>query len=427
MARQLNKLSATKVKMEKSKGWYHDGGGLYLQVSETGAKSWVFCYMLNKRERQMGFGEANTVSLAEARLKMAECRKLLVDKIDPIDARKAVRNKARQDEANKITFEECAKAYIDAHIKSWRNTAHINQWPGFFKNHVYPTIGNTAVSDINIELVLKVLEPLWNTKTVTGKRVRQRIEKVLDWAKVRGYRHGENPARWRGNLDHLLAPPSKIWKVKHFNALPHVEVGEFVQTLRKQPGLDGCALEFAILTATRTSETLGAKWSEMDFQNKVWVIPAERMKSGKEHRIPLSDQIIAVMERAKKLTKYTTWIDGTWKQAESEFIFSGRKRIKPLSNMTMLALLRRMERQDITVHGFRSTFRDWVAERTNFPREVAEAALAHAVENKVEAAYFRSDLFDKRRKLMEAWGKYCDTPSVKQDGVVVSLADARRV
>lgn len=427
MARQLNKLSATKVKMEKKKGWYHDGGGLYLQVSDTGAKSWVFCYMLNKRNRQMGLGEANTITLAEARLKMIECRKLLADKIDPIDARKAARDKVRQDEAKKITFEECGKAYIDAHISSWRNTAHINQWPGFFKNHVYPTIGKTPVNDVNVDLVLKVLEPLWKTKTVTGKRVRQRIEKVLDWAKVRGYRQGENPARWRGNLDHLLAMPSKIHKVKHFSALPHVDMGSFVQTLRQQPGLDACALEFVILTATRTSETLGAKWAEVDFANKVWTIPAERMKTGKEHRIPLSDQAMAVIERAKKLTKYKTWIDGAWKQADSEFIFSGRKLIKPLSNMTMLQLLRRLERQDITVHGFRSTFRDWAAERTNFQREVIEAALSHAVENQVEAAYFRSDLFDKRRKLMDAWGGYCDAPAAQQGGTVVSIAVASRL
>lgn len=422
MARKLNQLSATKVKTAP-KGWYHDGGGLYLQVTDTAARSWVFCYMLNGRERQMGLGSVGAVSLADARGKLADCKKLLAQKIDPIEVRKSDEAKARYAAASGTTFEECAKAYIATHIGSWRNAKHIKQWPGFFERYVYPVIGKLSVQDVDVGQVLKVLQPIWETKTESANRIRGRIENVLDWAKARGYRQGENPARWRGLLENLLARPSKIWQTTHHPALPYAEVGDFMALLKQQSGLDARALEFTILTAVRTSECINATWEEIDLYNKVWVVPANRTKTRKEHRIPLPEKAITVLKHAMQLTsdKKNPVIT-----EQTGWVFPSRKKIKPLSNMAMLVLLRRIERDDVTVHGFRSTFRDWAAEQTNFPREVAEAALAHTIENQVEAAYRRGDLFEKRRKLMDAWAKYCATPSVKTGGKVVSIADARR-
>ncbi len=426
MARQLNILSQLRVKAIKDKGSYHDGGGLYLCVSASGAKSWRFFYMLNGKSREMGLGTVAAVSLAEARLKMADCRKLLAAKIDPIEARDANEAKARLAEANKTSFEDCANSYIDAHKDGWKNKKHIQQWTNTLKTYVFPIIGKTPVQDINVDSMMKVLEPIWKEKPETANRTRGRIEKVLDWATARELRQGENPARWRGKLENLLVRRSSIQKVKHHPALPYAQVGDFMGLLKQQPGLDALALKFTILTAARTSEVIEANWDEIDIGNKVWTIPAGRMKMKKEHRVPLTDKAISVLKNVIKLTSDKQ--SNSKQEEQTGWVFPGRKKKNSLSGMAMLMLLRRMERQDITVHGFRSTFRDWAAEQTNFPRDVAEAALAHATENKVEAAYRRSDLFDKRRELMDKWTKYCALPSVKPKSGknIISLAERRR-
>jgi integrase len=415
MTRQLNRLSQLQVKNAGEKGSLHDGGGLYLQVSKTGTKSWLFCYRLNGREREMGLGAYPIVSLAEARGKRDEYRKLLAQKIDPLEARKEEEARSRFAAAHAKTFQQCAEAFIEAQQDGWKNKKHIQQWTNTLKTYVYPVIGKFSVQDIDVDAVMKVLEPIWKTKTETANRTRGRIEKVLDWAAARGLRKGENPALWRGKLGHLLAHRSKIQKVKHHPALPYQEIGEFMAILKEQPSLDARALEFTIFTVARTNEVIKARWEEMDLDNKVWTIPAARMKAGREHRIPLTQEAIDVLRQALELTGQNNK-KGTF--PKNGWVFPGRIKDKSLSGMAMLMLLRRMERKDITVHGFRSTFRDWAAEQTAFPREVAEAALAHATGDKVEAAYFRSDLFDKRRRMMEAWERYCVTmPLAKKDNV----------
>lgn len=418
MARELNKLTAIQVKAEKRKGLHHDGGGLYLQVASSGAKSWLFCYRFNGRDREMGLGALTTVSLAEARVKMQDARKLITMKIDPLDAKKAAETSTKIEALKGATFRECANAYIEAHKGAWRSEKATKQWGRFFEKYAYPVIGDLPIHAVDLDLVLKILQPIWATKTETADRIRNRIERILDFAKVRGYRQGENPARWRGHLDQLLPRPSKIAKVRHYPALPYVDVGDFVLALQQSKNIGGLALAFTILTCVRTNEAMGAKWTEIDFKTKTWTIPAHRMKTAIEHRVPLTDRVIEILNLAKLLT-----VPAGSNDIPSAWIFPSQRGNKPISNMAMLMFLRRLGRTDITVHGFRSTFRDWVAETTNFPREVAEAALAHVVENRVEAAYRRGDLFEKRRKLMEAWASYCFTPSLK-DGVhdnVVSI------
>jgi len=294
-----------------------------------------------------------------------------------------------------MTFDKCAAAYIEAHKASWKKGKHAEQWRGSLRNYASPVFGSSPVQAIDLGLVMKALEPVWRTKSETASRVRGRIEAVLDWATVRGYRKGENPARWRGHLDKLLPARSKIQKVEHHPALPYHEIAEFTAVLRGQEGIGARALEFLILTAARTGEIIGARWDEVDFEEKIWVVPAARMKAGREHRVPLTGTALAILKQMNGIR-------------EGDFVFPGGKKTRPLSNMAMLAVLKRMGRSDLTAHGFRSTFRDWAAERTNFPREVVEMALAHTIESKVEAAYRRGDLFQKRRQLMEAWARFCD-------------------
>lgn len=347
----------------------------------------------------MGLGALHAVSLAEARNKATECRKQLSEGVDPLRIRKEQRQQEKLAAARGVTFKQCAEFYIAAHEASWKNKKHKWQWDNSLSRFVYPVFGNLPVQDIDIALVMKVIEPLWKDKTETASRVRGRIETVLGWATVRGYREGDNPARWRGRLDNLLPPRSKVQKVEHHSALPYAEIGEFMEALAAQEGLAAQALTLTILTATRTSEALNAEWSEFDLKEKLWVIPAERIKSGREHRIPLSEPVLKILRQLEKAKT-------------SKFVFPG-KRDKPLSNMSMLMLLRRMGHDDLTVHGFRSSFRDWAAEQTNYPREVAEMALAHAISDKVEAAYRRGDLLEKRRQLMDAWARYCYQPPAK--------------
>jgi integrase len=415
MSRLLGKLSALTVGRVKKKGLYADGGGLYLQVGPEGNKSWLFRFMRHNKAHAMGLGALHAVTLAEARLKAADCRKLLAAGHDPLDAKRTEQTAARLSAAKGTTFETCAKAYIEAHKAGWKQERHAKQWDQALARYAYPVMGNLPVDVIDTALVMKILEPIWQIKTETAKRLRGRIEVILDWAKVREYRTGENPARWRGHLENLLARPSKLIKVEHFAALPYAKINGFLQRLDKQAGLGAAAMKLVIFTACRSREILEATWDEIDLGNKVWTIPAERMKMGKEHRVPLTAPALAILKDLKKGQDKYIELD----KGPSRYVFPNVKGNAPLSNVVMLALLKRMKRKDITVHGFRSTFRDWAAEQTNFPRELAEAALAHNFETRVEAAYMRSDLFEKRRNLMETWARYCLKPET--EGEVVSI------
>jgi len=396
MPRAINRLSPMKVAKTTEPGLYGDGGGLYLQITKAGVKSWLFRYMLHGKARGMGLGPLHTVGLAEARGLALNCRRQLLDGIDPIDARNAERTAKRVAAASEVTFEQCATSYIEAHRAGWKNTKHADQWTNTLKTYAYPVFDSFPVSAIDTALVMKVLEPIWTAKTETASRLRGRIESVLDWATVRGYRAGDNPARLKGHLDTLLPKRSRVQKVEHHRALPYAELDEFVRTLRAEEGGAARALELLILTATRTNEVLGATWGEFDLDGAVWTIPAERMKMGKEHRVPLSARAVEIV-KAQQTVK------------QNNYVFPGARYGKPLSNMSMLQLLKRMDRTEITVHGFRSTFRDWAGETTHYPREVCEAALAHGIKDKAEAAYARGDLFQKRAALMQDWSTYANS------------------
>lgn len=416
MTRQIGRLSALKVSRAKEPGMYPDGAGLYLQVSRAGTKSWIFRYTLNGRPREMGLGPLGIVNLADAREQATEARRLKLDGVDPIDARKASLDAARVAAATAVTFKDAAERYIDAHAPGWRNAKHAAQWRATLATYAYPIFGAAAVQAVDTGMVLKVLEPIWTKKPETASRVRGRIEAVLDWAKARGYRKGDNPARWRGHMENLLPAKSKVRRVQHHPALPYVEVASFVAALREQPGTAARALELVILTAARTSEAIEATWAEIDFDAAAWTVPAERTKTRKEHRIPLAPAAVALLRGQQTAQREAGY--------KGDFVFPGDKPGRALSNMAMLALLRRMGRDDFTVHGLRSTFRDWTAERTNYPREVAEQALAHAIPDKVEAAYRRGDLFEKRRRLMQDWAKFTAAP--QKAGEVVPLAGRRQ-
>jgi integrase len=402
MARTIGRLTALKVDKSKQPGMYADGGGLYLRVTHSGTKNWVFRFMLNGRPRWMGVGPLHTIGLAEARNRAAAFRLQRHDGIDPIERRRAERQEARLDAAKAMTFKEAAAMYIASHRTGWRNPKHAAQWQATLATYAEPVIGGLSVQAVDTALVLKVLEPIWTAKPETAGRVRGRMESILDWAKVRGFRSGENPARWRGHLDKLLPARSKVRRVEHHAALPYAELPSFLVRLREQEGVAARALEFATLTAARTGEVIGAQWSEMDLLDKTWTLPATRMKAGREHRVPLSVRALAILQEMHP-----------HRHAEDAFVFPGGKNGRPLSNMAFLMLLRRMGRGDVTAHGFRSSFRDWAAERTNFPAEVAEMALAHAVSDKTVSAYNRSDLFERRRRLMAAWTTFCTVPEQK--------------
>jgi integrase len=411
MTRTIGKLTALRVDKTKQPGMYGDGGGLYLRVTPDGAKNWVFRFMLNGRARWMGMGPLHTVNLAEARKRAGEHRLRRHDGIDPIEARRTERAQARLDAAKAVTFSQCAEAYIKAHRVGWRNGKHAAQWEATLATYAEPVVGTLSVQAIDTALVLKCLEPIWTEKPETAGRVRGRIEAVLDWAKVRGFRTGENPARWRGHLDKLLPARSKVRRVEHHAALPYGELPGFLVALREQEGIAARALEFTILTAARTGETIFARWSEFDLLDKTWTVPAERMKAGREHRVPLSARALAIIEEMQ-----------SQRHGDDGFVFPGGKPGKPLSNMAFLMLLRRMERGDLTAHGFRSSFRDWAAERTNVPAEVAEMALAHTISDKTLAAYNRSDLFEKRRRLMQQWATFCTSPVSGAQKIISLLA-----
>lgn len=394
MGRGLHRLSAVTVSSRKAPGYYADGGGLYLRVAPGGTKGWIFRFTRASRTRDAGLGSYPTVSLVKAREHAEQCRRLLAAGIDPVEARREERGAVNGDVQRAQTFEQCAKAFIESHEAGWRNDKHRYQWRATLETYAYPHFGALPVGGVKTEHVLRALNPIWRVKPETATRVRGRIEAILNWAKVHGLREGENPAQWRGHLDQLLPATSKVRRVEHHAALPYREVSNFMARLRKEKGITARALEFLILTTTRTGETLGARWEEIDFKERMWTIPAERMKAAKPHRVPLSSRAVAILKEMKEIRR-------------NEFVFPGAKQGRPFSQMALLMLLRRMGYGHVTAHGFRSSFRDWAAERTSFSREAAEMALAHAIPDAVEAAYRRGDLLEQRRKLAEAWRRYC--------------------
>jgi len=401
-------------KMSKA-GRYADGNGLYLQITKTGTKSWIFRFMLNGKSREMGLGSVTALKLADARQMAVEYQGLLLKGIDPIHERDAKKKKQALNEARTTTFEECVKGYISAHSPKWSNQKHINQWKSTLATYASPVIGNLPVGSIDTDLVMKILDPIWGVKTETASRVRGRIEAVLDWSTVRQFRSGENPARWRGHLDKLLPKPTEVSRVKHFEALPIEDIQEFMFNLRSQEGLAPQALEFLILTASRTSEVLHAKWSEFDIEKSIWTIPPERMKHRKEHRVPLSDRCVQILRNvleSNELYEINELVQF------GDFVFPGQIIGKPLSSASLRQIIKERMNLKITVHGFRSTFRDWASEYTNYSRETVEMAMAHTIESKVEAAYRRRDLFTKRKSLMADWEKFCGRTPSRQNKVV---------
>jgi integrase len=414
MPRPIERLSALGLsKLTKRKGVFCDGGGLYLHSDPPTQSSWLFRYRLSGKTRWMGLGPYPAISLAKARELAANARTLKALGTDPIEKRDASRAAAHLAAAKLITFRQCAESYIKAHRVGWRNAAHASQWENTLRAYAYPQIGALSVQAIDTSLVMRVLEPIWTAKPETASRLRGRIETILNWARVRGFREGENPARWRGHLDHLLPAKSKVRRVQHHAAMPYAELPDFMSALREQDSVAARALEFLVLTAARTGEVTGARWREIDLKNRLWTVPAERMKAGKPHRVPLCPRAVAILEAIKPE-----------RVAGDAFVFPGNRPQKPQSNMVFLMLLRRMKLGHLTAHGFRATFKTWATERTNFPREVVEAALAHVAGDKIEAAYQRGDVFDKRRKLMEAWTAYCASTTAAATAKVVLIREA---
>jgi integrase len=411
----INRLSDKAIRNVKKPGFYNDGGGLYLQVragTDGPARSWIFRYEVEGRQRYLGLGSLDTIGLATAREKARAARELRLERKDPIAEKRAQRSAAAAERARSMTFDEARDAYVTAHRAAWRSAKVARQWTQSLEDHVSPLLGKVLVKDIDAGLVLKAIEPLWNpgngvkAKAVTAGRLRERIENILDWATARGARTGENPARWDGNLEYQLPKLAKVHKVAHMPALPYRDAGAFMASLRERGDVGAPALEFLILTATRSNEVIGARWSEIvkddDTGLDIWTIPAERTKAHREHRVPLSPAALELLARMPR---------------DGEFIFRGRNGGK-LGHNAMLQTLAAMGRTDITAHGFRSTFRDWAAERTNFQNHIAEMALAHAIDSAVEKSYRRGDLLRKRAELMAAWAGYCARLDAKGGEVV---------
>ena len=391
----MGKFTALEVSRMSKPGRFGDGGGLWLQVRDAEHKSWIFRFMLDGKAREMGLGPVAVLPLKEARERAIAARRLLLDGIDPLDVRHEAKA-ARKAATDALTFRQTAVRYIAAHRAGWKNDKHAAQWAATLETYVHPWFGDRPVAAVDTGDVMKAVEPIWSEKPETASRVRGRIESILDYAKSRGWRAGENPARWKGHVANLLPKKTKVRAVEHHAALPWAEIGQFMAALEAEVGTAALALRFTILTAARTGETIGATWSEIDLAGATWTIPAARMKAAREHRVPLSPAAMALLMA----------LPGSNGAEPGAYVFAGGKAGKPLSNMAMLALLRRMNRGDLTAHGFRSTFRDWAAEATSYPGEMAEAALAHAVSSRVEAAYRRGDLFEKRRAMMAEWAKF---------------------
>lgn len=404
-------LTALQIKHAKE-GMHADGSGLYLRVQASGAKSWIFRFQLNGKRREMGIGTVVAKPAPEARSEAAQLAAMIRNGIDPIEDRKAKVELAALEVQKKAaavtTFRQVATAYIDNHRASWKNAKHAQQWENTLEQYAGPIIGDKPVGEITTEDVLSILQPLWITKTETASRLRSRIELVLSYAKALKLRHGENPAIWRGHLDAILPKESKVKKIQHQPALPYLQIGDFMRKLRTTNGSGARALEFAILTATRSSEVRLAEWAEIDFETKLWTIPAVRMKAKREHWVPLSHQSIKLLENLPRVE-------------EDKLIFVGTRDKRPLSDMTLSAVIRRFNDvkdgqtppwidpsndREVVPHGFRSTFRDWAAEVGHYPRELAEHALAHSLPDKVEAAYQRGTMLERRRPMMQAWANY---------------------
>ncbi len=419
MPKKAKELSALAVSKLKTDGRYAVGGvdGLYLRVV-GGSRAWVLRIAVGSRvdsdgrtsvhRRDVGLGSYPEVSLAEARDRARELRKQVRDGVDPVLKRQAVKVQLALETAKAKTFEECADAYIDANRAGWKNEKHAQQWQNTLATYVHPKFGHLPVASIDTGMVLDVLQQsvgsagqtLWLNKTETASRLRGRIESILDWATFRGYRQGNNPARWKGHLEHELPARNKVQKVEHHAALPYAEMAAFMAELRLKEGVSARALEFAILTAARSGEVRGAKWSEIDLEVRIWAIPGERMKAGKEHRVPLANEVITLLKELPR-------------EEGVDQVFLAPKGGQ-LSDMALTSVLRRMGRSGLTQHGFRSTFRDWAGETTAYPREVCEHALAHRLADGVEAAYQRGDLLAKRAGLMSDWARYCSTVSHDQ-------------
>ncbi|THT95453.1 DUF4102 domain-containing protein [Lampropedia puyangensis] len=397
MPKIAKELRALDISRLGESGHHPVGGvvGLYLYITPNGAKSWVLRTMIAGKRRHMGLGAYPTVPLAQAREKARQARDEIINGNDPIAQRKQAKSLLQAQQATEITFAQAAQSYIDAHSDGWKNPKHRAQWTSTLETYVFPVMGKLMVKDVAQTHVLQVLEPIWKTKTETATRIRGRMESVLDWATVRHYRDGDNPARWKGHLDKLLAPPTRIQKVIHHKAIEIDNMPTFMAELRKREGIAPRALELAIYCAARSGEVRGSTWDEVDFDKQIWVIPAERMKAGSEHRVPLSRQCIDLLKKIPRLV-------------DCPYIFPSTKS-GMLSDMALLAVMRRME-VDAVPHGFRSTFRDWAGEKTNYPRDVAEQALAHTLTNKVEAAYRRGDALEKRRQMMQDWADFCHAP-----------------
>ncbi len=411
-----NKLSAAAVNAAKAPGLYGDGHGLYLQVSEFNTKAWVFRFMLDGRARKLGLGALHTVSLAEARKRAAAMRLKVLDRIDPVEEKHADRIRKKVETAKAVTFRQCAEQYIEAHKTGWRSGTHASQWRSTFNEtrhgkRVYPAltaaINDLPIAAIDTALVLKVLEPIWTKTPETASRVRGRIESVLDFAKVHKQRAGENPARWKGHLDQIFPSRHKIAAVEHHHALPYAELPGFIAEIRQHGDVAAKALEFCALTAARTGETLGALWSEVDLAKGLWTISAERMKARKEHRVPLSDRALAILAGLPH---------------DGDLVFVGR-----WGERLGESALRRFAKRcgaEATVHGFRSSFADWCTEQTAYPSDMRELALAHKVGSDVENAYRRTDMMEKRRRLMADWAAYCERPPIERSGEVVAIRRA---
>lgn len=394
MAKKARELSALAVSKLTAEGRHAVGGvdGLYLRVAGK-SRAWVLRIMISGKRCDVGLGPFPEIKLADAREVAREHRRQVRNGMDPLEVRRHSRAAQAVERTAKKTFKDCAEAYVEGNKAGWKNEKHQKQWTATLQTYAYPVIGALPVASITIAHLLNILEPIWSTKTETASRLRGRIESVLDWAKVRGYRDGENPARWKGHLDKTLPARNKVQKVEHHAALPYAEIATFVADLRKREGISARALEFSILCASRSGEVRNATWAEIELPTKTWIIPAERMKAGREHRVPLSEPAVALLNALPRISG-------------SEHVFPA-PRGSALSDMSLTAVLKRMKRQDLTQHGFRSTFRDWAGETTAHPREVIEHALAHQLADKAEAAYQRGDLLAKRVDLMRDWAKAC--------------------
>ncbi|MEZ5440003.1 MAG: integrase arm-type DNA-binding domain-containing protein [Lysobacterales bacterium] len=394
-------------------GMHADGGGLVLQV-KNGGRSWLFRYRdrATAKVREMGLGSVVSVPLKEARRLAADCRLALAEGRDPLAEKQARKDALAA--AIRVTFAECAGRYIDAHKAGWRNAKHGQQWQNTLTTHA-KAIMALPVASVETAHVVGLLEPIWTTKTETATRVRQRIEAVLDWATTRGYRSGENPARLRGHLENLLPKARKVKRVQHMAAMHYAEAPTFLAELRKRPGLSARALELIVLTATRASEAVGATWAEVDLDGAdgpVWTVPADRMKAGREHRVALSDAAVTLLRDLRPADA-----------KPDQYVFPGARKGNAMTIAAPLRMLQRdMSKPDLTVHGFRSSFRDWAADRTTFDRRTIEASLAHVVKNQTEAAYLRSDVLVKRSKLMQAWADYLAKPAKACEVVAIRKA-----